>query len=139
MEDNERWCCNCKHANAAKDDCKYNLECRDFGLWEAMGADKFDTNKLPLGLIDKTALDGLAAVLQYGAGKYAAQNWRLGLQYSRVYDAALRHLTAFIDGEDCDPESGLPHVDHAMCCLMFLSNFSKKRKDLDDRYMEIAR
>ena len=97
-------------------------------------ADKHDQNKLPLGLIDKTAIDGLAAVLQYGANKYSVQNWRKGLVYSRVYDAALRHLTAFIDGEDFDVESGLPHVDHALCCLMFLSNFSKTRKDLDDRY-----
>lgn len=98
------------------------------------GGTKHDGGKPPLSLLDRTWLDGTAMVLAFGAKKYAAHNWRAGIAFSRLSDAALRHLTAFIDGEDTDPESGLPHLYHASCCLMFLSNMSETRPDLDDRY-----
>lgn len=95
---------------------------------------KHDTGKLPLDLLDPTALEGLAAVLQFGANKYAAHNWRGGLSYTRLIAALLRHLFAILRGEDTDPESGLPHIDHVGCCWMFLSNMMKTRSDLDDRH-----
>ena len=96
---------------------------------------KYDDGKPPIGLVDRKALEGLAQVLAYGANKYSKQNWRLGMKYSRLYNATLRHLFAFIDGEDYDPESGLPHLDHAMFGLMVLSNYTKSgRTELDDRY-----
>jgi hypothetical protein len=95
---------------------------------------KFDAGKPMLDLIDPLAIEGLAAVLTFGAQKYAAHNWRGGLSYSRLIAAMLRHLFAIMRGEDIDPESGLPHIDHVGCCWMFLSNMMKTRKDLDDRY-----
>lgn len=95
---------------------------------------KHDAGKVPLDLIDPTAIEGLAAVLAFGANKYAANNWRGGLSYSRLLAAMMRHLFAIMRGEDTDPESGLPHVDHVGCCWMFLSNMMKTRPDLDDRY-----
>lgn len=97
---------------------------------------KHDQNKPRVDLLDPTALEGLARVLAFGATKYAAHNWRGGISYSRLIGAALRHLFAIIRGEDVDPESGLPHVDHLGCCWMFLSNMMKTRPDLDDRYKE---
>lgn len=98
------------------------------------GGLKYDSGKLPLDLLDPVALEGLAAVLQFGANKYEAHNWRKGISQSRLIGAALRHLFAVMKGEDTDPESGLPHVDHLGCCWMFLSNMQKTRPDLDDRY-----
>lgn len=96
---------------------------------------KFDTNKPRMDLLDAEALEGLAAVLSFGAEKYAPNNWRKGMQYSRLSGALLRHLFAIQRGEDIDPESGLPHIDHVGCCWMFLSNYMKnaKYKSLDDR------
>ena len=38
------------------------------------------------------------------------------------------------DGEDKDPESGLSHLAHAACCIMFLLEFEKTHPELDDRY-----
>lgn len=96
---------------------------------------KFDQQKPPLHLLDSDALEGLARVLEFGAKKYAAHNWRKGISYSRLIGAALRHTFAILKGEDVDPESGLSHVDHLGCCWMFLSNMMKNRKDLDDRYV----
>jgi hypothetical protein len=98
------------------------------------GGLKFDAGKPPLALLDRTALEEVAQVLAFGAKKYAAHNWRGGISYSRLADAALRHLLAFMDGEDFDPESGLPHLAHASCCLMFLQNMARTRPDMDDRH-----
>ena len=95
---------------------------------------KYDTEKPPLQLLDPIALEGIANVLAFGAKKYAAHNWRGGIEYSRLLGAVMRHTNAILRGEDNDPESGLPHVDHLGCSVMFLSNMMKTRKDLDDRY-----
>lgn len=95
---------------------------------------KFDQDKPRMDLLDSLALEGLAKVLTFGAKKYVAHNWRGGISYSRLIAAGLRHIFALLRGEDTDPESGLPHVDHLGCCWMFLSNMMKTRKDLDDRY-----
>lgn len=99
-----------------------------------MSGVKHDQDKPRMDLLDSDALEGLAAVLTFGAQKYAADNWRGGLSYRRVLAASLRHLFAILRGEDTDPESGLPHIDHLGCCWMFLSHFMKNRTDLDDRY-----
>lgn len=95
---------------------------------------KFDGEKPRMDLLDPDALEGLAKVLTFGARKYAANNWRNGLEYSRLTAAIMRHLMAIQRGEDLDPESGLPHIDHLGCCWMFLSNLTKTRPDLDDRW-----
>ena len=95
---------------------------------------KFDTDKLPLNLLSTEAMNQTAAVLKFGAIKYAEHNWRKGFAWSRPLAAAMRHITAFNDGEDTDPESGLSHLAHAMCCIMFLLEFQKTHPELDDRY-----
>ena len=98
------------------------------------GGLKFDAGKDPMELLDFSALRGVSRVLGFGARKYAAHNWRGGIQYSRLLGATLRHLAAYQQGEDNDPETGLPHIDHALCELMFLSAFIHEgRKELDDR------
>jgi hypothetical protein len=95
---------------------------------------KHDHGKPPLSLIDRHAIEQIGLVLAFGAKKYAAHNWRGGIEYSRLIDAALRHLYAFADGEDTDPESGLSHIAHAGCCVVFLLGMIHARPDMDDRY-----
>jgi hypothetical protein len=95
---------------------------------------KFDQNKLPLHLLSTEALNQTAAVLAFGAQKYAEHNWRAGFAWSRPLSAAMRHITAFNNGEDRDPESGLSHLAHAACCIMFLLEFEKTHPHLDDRF-----
>jgi len=95
---------------------------------------KFDQDKLPLHLLSTEAMNQTAAVLAFGAQKYAEHNWRKGFVWSRPLSAAMRHITAFNNGEDKDPESGLSHLAHAACCIMFLLEFEKTSKHLDDRY-----
>jgi len=98
------------------------------------GGLKYDNDKPRMDLLDFDALEGLAKVLTFGAKKYDEHNWRNGISYSRLTAAMLRHLAALQRGEDIDAESGLPHIDHLGCCWMFLSNMTKTRPDLDDRY-----
>jgi len=95
---------------------------------------KFDQDKLPLNLLSTEALNQISAVLKFGAQKYAEHNWRKGFTWSRPLAAAMRHITAFNNGEDKDPESGLSHLAHAGCCIMFLLEFEKTHRELDDRY-----
>lgn len=81
-------------------------------------------------------VDDVARVLGHGATKYGLWNWREGegLSYSRLTSACLRHLmAAAADPSSNDDESGLPHVAHAACCLIFLIDYIDTGKGIDDR------
>ena len=89
---------------------------------------KFDNNKPRMDLIEPEFLEGLAKVLTHGASKYAPDSWKTEVSEPerRYYAAALRHLAAWKKGEKTDPESGLSHIHHAACNLMFLGYFDKQ-------------
>src|SRR5690242_16976311 len=72
---------------------------RDNDRLNTMTGVKHDTGKVALDLIDPLAIEGLAAVLGFGAQKYAAHNWRGGFKYSRLIAALLRHTFAILRGE----------------------------------------
>jgi len=99
-----------------------------------VGGTKYDQEKPHMDLLSREALIQTAQVLTFGAKKYTSHNWRKGIAWSRVLGAAMRHLTAFNDGEDKDPETGLSHLAHLGCCVMFLLEYEKTHKELDDRY-----
>jgi len=67
-------------------------------------------------------IEEVIRVLNYGAKKYPeADNWkRVHDIQNRYYSACLRHLTAWKKGEIKDQESGLHHLAHAICCLIFI-------------------
>ena len=94
---------------------------------------KYDTDKPRMDLIAPDAEVLLAKVLSFGAEKYDDRNWELGMDWGRVYAAAQRHLTSFWSGEDNDPETGLPHLAHAYCCVMFLIAYQQRGIGKDTR------
>jgi hypothetical protein len=95
---------------------------------------KFDQDKPPLHLIDPLWLTTTAQVLAFGAKKYEAWNWAKGtFEWHRLYRAALGHMIAWYMGEDLDPESGLPHLWHANCCMMFLTRYVNDGMGTDTR------
>ena len=98
------------------------------------GGVKHDAGKPRMDLLPPEALLEIAEVLALGASKYSAHNWRKGFAYSRLIAASLRHLFAWVGGENKDPESGKSHLAHAACCLMFLITFEQTRTGTDDRY-----
>jgi hypothetical protein len=82
---------------------------------------KFDGGKLEYGLLPPKALEETVKVLTFGAQKYERDNWKKVPDSKRRYfDALQRHVWAWKQGEQLDPESGIHHLAHAMCCLMFL-------------------
>jgi hypothetical protein len=97
---------------------------------------RYNDGKLRWGLVDWDALAPMVRVLEYGCKKYADHNWKKGLPYTATSESLLRHLYAFLGGEDIDPESGLLHVGHILCNAMFLSYMSEYKKEFDDRYID---
>lgn len=98
---------------------------------------KKDDGKPDWSLVPFEALEGMVRVLEFGAKKYARNNWQTngGFSYRRVLTACTRHLFAYMRGEDNDPESGLSHISHAQCNLLFLGYYltNKAIFNKDDR------
>lgn len=87
---------------------------------------KDDADKARWDLLPWAATRDVVDVLTVGARKYAPNNWRFvdGWRW-RYHAAALRHLAAWALGERLDPETGLPHLAHATCCLLFLADLDR--------------
>ena len=100
---------------------------------------RFNEGKSPLSMMVEArhAINGCCSVLEFGAKKYARGNWHKGLSHTQVCDSMLRHLSAYLSGEDNDPESGLRHVDHIMCNALFLAEGTVTHPELDDRSEEL--
>ena len=96
---------------------------------------KNDNGKPEFELLPLDLMSDVNKVLQHGASKYGVNNWRKpeGFKLSRCYNALLRHMFAWWRGEDNDPETGITHLAHAMCNLLFLMYHFKNNKQTDDR------
>jgi hypothetical protein len=88
---------------------------------------KDDSSKIRMDLLPFDSLEEISKVLTFGAKKYAPNNWKFVENPVERYEAAmLRHISAYKQGELLDSETGLPHLAHAACCLMFLISFTTK-------------
>lgn len=75
------------------------------------------------------ALNQVAKVLTFGAKKYRRDTWRTLVDAETRYEDALdRHINAWKRGEDVDSESGLGHLEHAVCNLLFLIELVHSRQ-----------
>jgi hypothetical protein len=82
---------------------------------------KFDDDKPRWDLLPLEPIKELVQVLTFGAQKYGPENWRkVENGFHRYYAAAMRHLIAYATGELNDPETGLSHIAHTMCNLVFM-------------------
>lgn len=101
-----------------------SCKCHEFPIdaeLEAPAGMKHDQSKPRYSLIPAGALALVVDVLEYGATKYAPDNWKhVENARERYYNASMRHVQAWWSGEQVDSESGLPHLAHAICSLMFL-------------------
>lgn len=96
--------------------------------------DAIGTNKLPLHLWPVTASTLGSLALLEGALKYGRTNWReSGVRASIYYDAAVRHLSKWFEGEEQDPDSGLPHLAHALASIAIVVDAKATGKLVDDR------
>ncbi|WP_206518518.1 dATP/dGTP diphosphohydrolase domain-containing protein [Mesorhizobium sp. M7A.F.Ca.CA.002.12.1.1] len=78
------------------------------------------------------ALMLIVAVLSYGAQKYAAHSWKQVEEY-RYKDAKLRHMFDELAGLGVsDPESGLLHLAHEACNILFLLEMRLSKLSSDE-------
>ena len=96
-----------------------------------MNGEKHDENKNRLELIPPESLLYLGQVLTFGANKYEPWGWvNVDRATERYYGAALRHLMAWANGNPIDKESGLPHLAHALCNIVFLLELDIKNETI---------
>lgn len=100
---------------------------------------KHDLGKSQLNIIDPSFLDEVGMVFAAGAQKYDRGNYRLGMNWSRVIDASMRHILAFSSGEDLDPETKLLHLAHAGACMSILTDYYVNQLGTDDRLKRTVR
>jgi hypothetical protein len=96
--------------------------------------DALGASKPSMGLIPVGAMEAVARVMELGAKKYGPYNWRSKAVKKMVYaNAALRHLFAWIGGQDKDPESGQSHMAHVAACMLLVLDAETQGKAIDDR------
>lgn len=100
-----------------------------------MKAKTYDGGKPPLANIPLSGLNEVAMVQEYGHRKYGDfYNYKKGMEISRNLSCAMRHIMAYMDGEDMDKESGRNHLGHAACRLFFVLENLKDGTAIDDRF-----
>jgi hypothetical protein len=83
----------------------------------------YGDKKVPMHTVPPALVIGAARAFGEGAVKYGAFNWRNTKVEAMTYVGAIqRHLAAFVDGEDVDPESanGKLHLDGIAACVGIL-------------------
>ena len=94
---------------------------------------KDDAGKLRYDLLPPYALEEVVRVYTLGAGKYGDNNYRRGINWSRVYAAMLRHLEAWRRGEEIAPDDGQLHLASVAWGALTLMEYARVRREFDDR------
>jgi hypothetical protein len=105
-------------------------------------AKRFNQGKLNWNLLPWSALEPGVRVFMFGSEKYGDFNYMKGLPVRDTCDSLLRHVFAYMGGEDNDLESGLPHLGHAFANIVFLLNQHtqpEKYSALDNRQFSISK
>ena len=103
---------------------------------DSEGGLRLDDGKPRIELVPPSIILAIAEVLGASAeprGKYPVRNWEKGMAWSKTYAPAMRHLLAWWQGEDLDPESGMPHLWHASTDLAFAVEWARTGTGMDDR------
>jgi hypothetical protein len=96
--------------------------------------DAIGIQKAPMSTVSGAVLAEIGVAMLDGACKYGRHNYRaIGVRSSVYYDATMRHLLSWWEGEDIDPDSGLSHVTKAITSLVVLRDAMIQEKVTDDR------
>ena len=96
--------------------------------------DALGIKKAPLHLVPTGPLYEVGLAMLEGGRKYGAHNYRaVGTRASVYYDAALRHINQWWEGEDIDAASGVHHLMKAAACLFVQRDSQMMGNDVDDR------
>jgi hypothetical protein len=97
---------------------------------------RFNKGKTRWALMDFEMLEGAVKVLEFGCDKYGEFNWKKGLKTTEICESSLRHIIAFLNGEDIDKESGISHSSHLICNAIFLEYMMKYKPEFDNRFID---
>lgn len=96
--------------------------------------DLVGVKKPRLSFIPAAALAHQALAHEDGNNKYGKYNWRENKVEALIYiDAALRHISCYLDGEECAKDSGVHHLGHAAACCNILLDAIETGNLIDDR------
>lgn len=91
---------------------------------EKLNSPRYDL--MPARLVN----DYYGSVAEHGLNKYAPRNWEKGLPQSQIAASLQRHLWAYMEGENLDPDSKLPHVGHILWnAVALLYNYHNNIED----------
>lgn len=94
---------------------------------------KYDSEKLEWSLLPLDSLGMIVRVFMFGADKYGRRNWENGMDWSRLYNAAVRHMTKWYAGQTFDRETGINHLAHSIVSLMMILSYQMRNMGKDDR------
>jgi Domain of unknown function (DUF5664) len=90
--------------------------------------------KAPMSTVSAPVMAELGVAMLEGACKYGRHNYRaVGVRSSVYYDATMRHLMAWWEGQDTDPDSGMSHITKAIASLVVLRDSQLRQNVEDDR------
>lgn len=93
---------------------------------------RYNEGKVQWSLVDFQSLEPMVRVLEYGAKKYARDNWKKGMPASQILESMLRHTFKLMNGEFVDEESMCEHVGHIQCNALFLAYVLKNKPEFND-------
>ncbi|TXD58889.1 hypothetical protein FUT88_13525 [Ralstonia sp. TCR112] len=96
--------------------------------------DSVGIRKAPMSTVSAVVMAEVGVAMLEGAAKYGRHNYRaVGVRASVYYDATLRHLFSWWEGENIDPDSGMSHITKAITSLVVLRDAMIQGKVTDDR------
>lgn len=96
--------------------------------------DAVGVRKAPMSTVSAAVLAEVGVAMLEGAAKYGRHNYRAaGVRASVYYDALQRHMMAWWEGEDMDPDSGMSHITKAITTLVVLRDAMIQGMVTDDR------
>ncbi len=101
---------------------------------ESNPKDMVGVRKAPMSTVSGPVMAEIGVAMLEGASKYGRHNYRaVGVRASVYYDATMRHLMGWWEGEDIDADSGLSHVTKAIASLVVLRDAMIQSMFTDDR------
>jgi hypothetical protein len=103
--------------------------------------DSLGIKKVPFHVIPQQVLGEVGLALMEGARKYGSYNFReksMGVKAMVYVDALWRHVSAYVEGQETDPDSGLPHIVKAITCLIVLRDAQLNGMCEDDRPIKVV-
>lgn len=96
--------------------------------------DALGVKKPPSSTASQAVAAEVGVAMLEGALKFGRHNYRATHVLASVYyDALRRHIDAWWEGQDLDPDSGLSHVTKAIATLMVLRDAQICGSYIDDR------